>query len=75
MQNSPLAELLAAHSPDSPDYAAFAVDSLLRTSCNLGASDVHLLPQPEGLQVAWRIDGVLQPAASIPSQVAAQVVA
>lgn len=47
-----LDELDAAHS----DYAVQFVNALLA-----GASDVHRLPDREGLLVRWRIDGVLQP--------------
>lgn len=43
------------------EYATQFVDALLASARGLGASDVHLQPCPEGLDVAWRLDGVLQP--------------
>lgn len=43
------------------EYATQFVDALLAAARQLGASDVHLQPCPEGLDVAWRLDGVLQP--------------
>jgi general secretion pathway protein E len=41
-------------------YAADFVDALLTVAHELGASDIHLLPTPEGLDIRTRIDGVLQ---------------
>ena len=43
------------------DYASQFLDLLLPAARQRHASDVHLQPTPEGLSVAWRIDGVLQP--------------
>ncbi len=43
------------------EYATQFVDALLAAARQLGVSDVHLQPCPEGLDVAWRLDGVLQP--------------
>lgn len=43
------------------EYATQFVDALLDAARRLGTSDVHLQPCPEGLDVAWRLDGVLQP--------------
>ncbi len=45
----------------SESYAAQFVDVLLEAAHRLGASDVHLLPTPDGIDLAVRIDGVLQP--------------
>ncbi|QDT69350.1 Type II secretion system protein E [Planctomycetes bacterium MalM25] len=36
------------------------VEALLRRTLERGASDLHLLPTREGLQVEWRVDGVVQ---------------
>lgn len=41
-------------------YATAFVEHLLRAARELGVSDVHLQPTAEGLQVRWRLDGVLQ---------------
>jgi len=51
---------LVALDASSESYAAQFVDSLLDAAQKLGASDVHLCPTPEGLELAVRIDGVLQ---------------
>ena len=40
-----------------------------------GASDVHFQPGADGLELRWRIDGVLQPVAMLPAKVAPNVVA
>jgi len=41
-------------------YATEFVDQLLRAARKLGVSDVHLQPVADGLDVRWRLDGVLQ---------------
>jgi type II secretory ATPase GspE/PulE/Tfp pilus assembly ATPase PilB-like protein len=51
------------------------VDSLLAAARELAASDVHLQPTHNSLEVRWRLDGVLQPAGQLPVAVAANVVA
>jgi general secretion pathway protein E len=51
---------LAALDAKSEGYAAQFVDTLLEAAHHLGASDVHVRPTPEGIDVAVRIDGVLQ---------------
>jgi general secretion pathway protein E len=43
------------------EYATRFVGALLSAACQSGASDLHLLPTPAGLEVRIRIDGVLQP--------------
>ena len=40
-----------------------------------GASDVHFQPGGDGLELRWRIDGVLQRVALLPAKVAPNVVA
>jgi type II secretory ATPase GspE/PulE/Tfp pilus assembly ATPase PilB-like protein len=62
-------------SPQAPTYATEVVDLLLAAAVRLRASDVHLQPTAEGLEVRWRIDGVLNPAAVLPAAAAAKVVA
>jgi type II secretory ATPase GspE/PulE/Tfp pilus assembly ATPase PilB-like protein len=60
--------------PGHPRYAIEAVDRLLTAARHVGASDLHLDPTPEGLSVRWRLDGVLQNAATVPLSVAPNVV-
>src|SRR5215475_4381700 len=48
---------------------------LLRAAYALGASDLHLRPTSEGIDVAIRIDGVLQPCGIFPAGKVSDVVA
>src|SRR5689334_10623981 len=64
--HDPLIPKLAALDPASPRHVVELVDLLLAEARAIGASDVHLTPTAEGLDVRWRIDGVLQPAAPLP---------
>ena len=70
-----LQEELRRRSPQDPNYATEAVDLILKAAASLGASDVHLQPTADGLEVRWRLDGVLSPAAVLPVAVATKVVA
>ena len=45
----------------SPNTPGRFVEILLSAAADRKASDVHLQPTAEGLDIAWRIDGVLQP--------------
>ncbi|WP_235905648.1 GspE/PulE family protein [Tautonia marina] len=67
--------MLAGLDPASPQFATEAVGVLLETARAVGASDLHFQPIAEGLEIRHRIDGVLQPMALLPSQVAPNVVA
>src|SRR4051812_40660316 len=66
---------LARLVPGSPRYATDAVDRILAEARAVGASDVHLQPTAEGVEVRWRLDGVLHHAAILPASVAPNVVA
>jgi type II secretory ATPase GspE/PulE/Tfp pilus assembly ATPase PilB-like protein len=70
-----LAEGLATRSTNDPAYATEAVDAILRAALAEGASDLHLAPVADGLDVRWRLDGVLQPVAVLPKAVASKVIA
>jgi general secretion pathway protein E len=61
--------------PASPRYATDVVDQVLSQARAADASDVHFHPAVDGLEVRWRIDGVLQPVAVLPARLAANVVA
>ena len=69
------ASALAILDPSSSRFAAEAVDLLLGSARAAGASDLHFQPEGDALAVQWRIDGVLQPVASIPKASAPNVVA
>lgn len=55
-------------------YASQFVGELLAAACQRGVSDVHLHPTASGLEVRWRIDGVLQPVGTFPPGETADVV-
>lgn len=57
-----------------PEYATKFVDVLLDAASRIRASDVHLQPTVDGLDVRWRLDGVLQPVGQFPRGEAADVV-
>lgn len=61
--------------PKDPRYAVEAVERMLTLGHRLGASDLHLQPAADGLELKYRIDGVLQRAARFPAALAANVVA
>ena len=59
---------------ESPAAVPGAVDALLAAAATIGASDVHLLPDPDGLAVRVRRDGRLTETGRFPPAVAANVV-
>jgi general secretion pathway protein E len=67
-------EQLAALDSSGPEYATAFVDLLLDAASNVHASDVHLQPIQDGLDVRWRLDGVLQSVGVFPRGEAADVV-
>ena len=58
----------------TPDRVPAAVDALLVHAADCRASDVHLLPDPEGLAVRLRVDGRLTACGRFPRAVAGNVV-
>ena len=78
MNLSPLMSLkaeISRKSADATTYATDAVDMLLHAATSAGASDLHLLPMPEGLEIRCRVDGVLLPVAVLPASASAKVIA
>ena len=71
----PLADELAAFDPADPQYATRVVDRILQAARESDASDLHLQPGGDGLQLKFRIDGVLLPVARFPIAVAPNIVA
>ena len=70
-----LAQQLHALDPTDPQYATDVVDQVLTAARAAGASDVHLQPAADGLQLRLRIDGVLVRVVSFPAALAANIVA
>jgi len=69
-----LSAALKSLKPADPQYATQFVDLLLAEGRRRSASDLHLQPTPEGLELRFRVDGVLAPVGTFPSGVAANVV-
>lgn len=55
-------------------YAVEFVDLALRAALQMGASDVHFQPAAQGLEVHFRLDGVLQSAGCFPRGAVSDVV-
>ena len=62
-------------STSSPHYVIEVVSHILDEANVLNASDIHLFPTAEGMEVRFRIDGVLQLAGSLPPEVTPNVTA
>ena len=56
-------------------FATEFVNRLLRLARDARASDVHLDPTSDALDVRWRLDGVLHPLGRLPKDVAPNIVA
>ena len=70
-----LAQRLRRLKPADSEYAIQFVEMLLTTACEVHASDVHLQPTHQGLEIRWRLDGVLQLIGEFPRGEAADVIA
>ncbi|MBN1912020.1 MAG: type II/IV secretion system protein [Pirellulales bacterium] len=72
---SNLCEELARLNTADPEYAARSVDVVLASARKAGVSDVHLQPIGNGLELKYRLDGVLTPISVFPAQSAVNIVA
>lgn len=61
--------------PTTAEEVPRAVEQLLNAAIEARASDLHLRPTTQGLEIAWRLDGVLSRLALWPATYAANVVA
>jgi len=57
----------------APD-AVEAINQLLAAAYSVGASDVHVTPDPKGAQVTYRVDGMLYEVARVPRTALARLV-
>ncbi len=79
-QSAPRAQPDAGDEIDALQRAAEAapivalVEELLQQSIGLGASDIHVEPSEQGLQVRARVDGILVPVATLPADAAPAIV-
>ncbi|HUY91375.1 MAG TPA: GspE/PulE family protein [Pirellulales bacterium] len=71
----PLRAEFAALDPANSQYATQLVERLLAAGRAAEASDLHLQPTAAGLDVRWRIDGVLEHVATLPPRAAPNVIA
>ena len=72
MPRAKLSQDLGRLDPAGPRYATDVVEHVLAQARAAEASDVHFQPGADGLEVRWRIDGVLQPVALLPARGRAQ---
>lgn len=70
-----LAPQLPQGDPAQPNYVGDVIAAILRVACEARASDVHFTPAEAELTVLWRVDGVLQPVATIPRRLVPNVAA
>ncbi len=70
-----LREQLSGLDPGDAEFAAASVDAVLAAASGAGASDVHFQPTASGLELTFRMDGVLVPVAVFPTPVAANLTA
>ncbi len=75
MPDAPLRDALAQIDPAGPRYATEVVERVLADAQKAGASDVHFQPGADGLELRWRVNGVLQPVGLLPQKLAPNVVA
>ncbi len=68
-------ERLAALSVGDAELAVKLVDLLLDAARSARASDLHFRPTQSAFEISWRRDGVLQPVARFPAEVAPRVTA
>ena len=54
-----------------PNYVSDVVAAVLQAAGEARASDIHFTPGETELTILWRIDGVLQPVATVPRKLAA----
>ncbi len=58
-----------------PRAVSDLVDAVLSEAKTAGASDIHLRPSAESLEMDWRLDGVLQHVATLPPSIKSNIVA
>jgi general secretion pathway protein E len=66
---------LAALDPREPDRVSRLVDLVLNDAVRRSASDVHLEPSYHAFEIRYRLDGVLHRVATLPRELAPNVIA
>jgi general secretion pathway protein E len=78
MDNEPgraFRDRLASLKPEGSKAAVDLVEMILEEARRASASDVHLQPSLDGLEMRWRIDGVLRLTGLLPPAISGNVVA
>lgn len=66
--------LIDDNGSNDPQAVVKLVERILEAAVTTGASDVHFHPTRAGLQVRWRIDGVMQNLGMVPAAIAGNVI-
>ena len=66
---------LSGFDPADPQYATQIVDAILAEGRAAGASDLHLQPTPQGLELKYRLNGVLLPVAVFSAKLGPNIIA
>ena len=61
--------------PADPQYATQVVDAMLAEGRACGASDLHLQPTSRGLELTYRLNGVLAPVAAFAAKLGPNIIA
>jgi general secretion pathway protein E len=72
--NSSLDERFQRLDAAAPDYTARAIDEILDWARRQGASDVHLQPAADAMELKYRIDGMLRKVWRFPSAIGTNLV-
>jgi type IV pilus assembly protein PilB len=67
-------ELVLGDGPEAEAPIVKLVQSIIARAVELAASDIHFNPEPGGMKVLFRVDGVLSQAATIPRNMIGSVV-
>ena len=74
IQRDTIRQSLSQLDPSATSYATEFVDQILSAARQACVSDVHLQPVGDGLDVRWRLDGVLRPVGRFPRGAKSDVV-
>jgi general secretion pathway protein E len=70
-----LGEKFSGFDPVDPQYATQIVDAILAEGQAAGASDLHLQPTQQGLELKYRLNGVLMSVAMFSAKFASNIIA
>ncbi len=67
-------QLLSEFDPRHAEFATGAVDRILAAGSHWGITDIHFQPTANGMQLLFRLDGVLHSAGVLPPEAATNIV-